>query len=716
VSTRLFGWEYIYMRIKRSISLTLVLLVATIFAGCKSGTAGKIISVIVQPTGVNVVVGATLQLTATVTDTNNQAVTWSVVGGAANGTVTSTGLYTAPATVPSPALVSILVVSQKDRTKTASALVTVTATSTPSNVTVSVLPTTPSVASFGTQQFMATVGGSTNTAVTWQVNGLTGGSQTLGFISAIGLYAAPGRVPTTSDGSGGTVATTFTVTAVSQADPTASGSAAVTIVPENQSAETGAISLGTSGSNVKDTNVSGQVITCCGGTLGALVTRAGTQYILGNTHVLGRSDAGVAGEAISEPGLIDANCDATQTATVANLTQFANLETESHGAAAANVDAAIAQVVSGKVDTTGSILYLGATADANGVPIAAAPHAGSGVAATVNMNVAKSGRSTGLTCSAVLAVNVSASVQYTRNCDGTGTPFTVQYINQVDVAGGDFSAEGDSGSLIVSQATADPVALLYAGSDTDTVGNPVAPVLSFFASGGNSMTFVGGATHAVVGCSLPAAPQSGGLTVQAKSVAAEAMQRATAARDAHGPELLAIPSVQAVGVGSSFDNPAEAAVVFFVTKGQARGAIPAEVDGVRTRVVEGELFARRGAISAADTSANELTAGARQAVYSISNTEYERAKVVHAAHAEEWMKQAGVQGVGITASADSPGEAALMIFVVRGVAHGSVPAVIDGLRTRVRESSRLREGNSGNEPGQRSCRVPAVKMVAKARR
>jgi hypothetical protein len=238
--------------------------------------------------------------------------------------------------------------------------------------------------------------------------------------------------------------------------------------------------------------------------------------------------------------------------------------------------------------------------------------------------------------------------------------------------------------------------------------------LNFFASGGNSMTFVGGAVHAVVGCSLPAAPQSAGLTVQAKSVAREAMQKATEARDARGPELLAIPSVQAVGVGSSFDNPAEAAVVFFVTKGQTRGAIPAEVDGVRTRIVEGELFPRRGAISVADTVANEQTVGARQAVYAISNAEYDRAKVVHAAHAEQWMKQGGVQGVGITASVDSPGEAALMIFVIRGVAHGSVPAVIDGLRTRVRESSRLRAGNRGNEPRPRSCRVPAMKMVAKA--
>jgi hypothetical protein len=683
---------------------------AVFVAGCKSGTAGKVVSVQVEPTAVNVVVATTLQLTAIVSDTNNRGVTWTVPGGAANGTVSATGLYTAPATVPSPALVSVMAVSQKDPTKSGVALLTVTATNVPSNVSVTVAPPAPSVAAFGTQQFTPTVSGSTNTAVTWQVNGITGGSRTLGFISAIGFYVAPGRAPTTSDGSGGSIATTFTVTAVSQADTTASGSAVVTVVPANQNPQTGAITLGTSGGNVKDTNATGQIVTCCGGTLGSLVTRGGTQYILSNTHVSGRSDAGVVGEAIVQPGLDDTQCDSTQTTTVANLTQFANLETESHGAAAANVDAAIAQIVSGKVDTSGNIIYLGATADANGVPVPGAPNAGSGVPATVNMNVAKSGRTTGLTCSTVLATNTSAAVQYTRNCDGTGTPFTVQYINQVDVAGGDFSAEGDSGSLIVTQATADPVALLYAGSDSDTVGNPVAPVLNFFASGGNSMTFAGGGAHAVLGCSLPNAPQSASLTVKPSSVASAAMQKAVAARDAHGPELLARGDVQAVGVGASYDNPGEASVVFFVTKGMGHAGIPATVDGIRTRVVEGELFARRGAISAADSTANEKSAAPAQLIYSISDAEYARAKVVHAAHVDEWMKQAGVQGVGITSSVDFPGEAALMIFVVRGVERAAIPAVVDGLRTRVRESSTFRGGNSGQER-RRACRATLAKAA-----
>jgi len=141
------------------------------------------------------------------------------------------------------------------------------------------------------------------------------------------------------------------------------------------------------------------------------------------------------------------------------------------------------------LDPNGNILFLGATTDANNVPVPGPPHAGFGVAVAVGHPVAKSGRSTGLTCSTVMATNVTTSVQYQKGC-GSGTTFSETFTNQVAVAGGSFSAPGDSGSLVVTQDTADPVALLFAGSDQDTVGNPVLQVLNFFASGGNAVTFV----------------------------------------------------------------------------------------------------------------------------------------------------------------------------------------------------------------------------------
>src|SRR5207245_10126385 len=75
-------------------------------------------------------------------------------------------------------------------------------------------------------------------------------------------------------------------------------------------------------------------------------------------------------------------------------------------------------------------------------------------------------------------------VTYQKGC-GTGSTFKVTFPNQVDITNNGFSAEGDSGSLIVTQDTADPVALLFAGSGSDTVGNPISDVLNGLADPAN---------------------------------------------------------------------------------------------------------------------------------------------------------------------------------------------------------------------------------------
>jgi len=618
----------------------------------------------------------------------------TVGGSTATGTITSNGLYTAPGAIPNPATVTVTAVLSANASDSGSASVTIA-----QQVAVTVSPNPISVAIFTTQQFTATVNGQASTAVTWEVNGVTGGSQATGYISTSGLFVAPGGVPTASLGTGVTT-TPVTVTATSTANANSSGSATVTIFPPNQNPQTGAIEFGTSGGNQNDSSTSGTKITCCGGTLGSLVTRGGTQYILSNNHVLARTDLAAVGESIIQPGLVDTNCGQMASSTVGQLSQFYNLETGT----APKIDAAIAQAATGAVDTGGNILFLGATADANNVPMAGAPHAGSGVSASVNMAVAKSGRSTGLTCSTIMSTGVTASVQYQKGC-GTGTMFSETFSNQVEVAGGSFSAPGDSGSLIVTQNTADPVALLFAGSDVDSVGNPVSNVLAFFQSGSNAVTFVGGAAHQVIGCTLPLKPASATLTVPTATASAEGLQKAMAARDAHARELLAYPEVQAVGVGASHDNPAETAVLLFVNKGQPRRNLPAAVDGIRTRIIEAELFSERGVLSPEESASLEQSASPPQLVYSISDAEVARAKIVHAAHLDELMNMEGVQGVGITSSVDSPGEAALMIFLIRGAAHPAIPPLIDGLRTRVRESTRFRAGLRSH-PQQQACLAP----------
>jgi hypothetical protein len=183
------------------------------------------VSISITPTTASVEVGDTQQFTSTVSNSPNSAVTWQVNGitggNTTVGTVSTMGLYTAPAVVPSPATVTVAAVAQADSTKSASATVTVTPT-----IIVTVSPSSATVTPNANQQFTATVQNTTDSAVTWQVNGTTGGSATVGTISTVGLFTAPSAPP-----SGGTV----TVTAVSMADPSKSGSATVTIGFSNAS-------------------------------------------------------------------------------------------------------------------------------------------------------------------------------------------------------------------------------------------------------------------------------------------------------------------------------------------------------------------------------------------------------------------------------------------------------------------------------------------------
>jgi hypothetical protein len=584
--------------------------------------------------------------------------------------------------------------------------------STSSSVTIS--PATATVQPFGTQAFTATVSGSSNSAVTWQVNGVAGGGPTTGLISSSGMYSAPLNItPSLIPASGNNV--TISITAISQANSTATGTATVTLQTQQQATQAGAVKLGTSGGNVNDTATG----VCCSGTLGSLVTLSGTQYILSNNHVLARSDAGVAasggaGDAITQPGLIDTNCNTTGTQTVANLSQFYNLE----NGPVPKIDAALAQVVTGKVDSVGNILLLGST-QTNGVPDPGTAAQGAGItpsqaiAPPHNGLVAKSGRTTGLTCSTVLAMNVASSVDYYHQCGDTTVAFTVNYTDLVSVAGGDFSASGDSGSLIVTQDTAEAVALLFAGSDTDSVGNPVGDVLAAFADNSGTPTFVGGATHQVIGCTLTLTPAV--AKAPKAQISADVIRSASLVRDLHAPELLGNMAVDAIGVGQSYDHPGQAAILLFVNSRGSLAGLPRSINGVSTRVLQGESWALHGMLTSEESAQLLTTVAAPLVVYTLRSGELERAKAVQKAYQAEYLSQPGVLGVGITSSVDAPGEAALLIYVNHGASVSGIPAEIDGLRTRVRETSRFVAGRDGSASStSHGCRVPAANVsVAK---
>jgi hypothetical protein len=207
----------------RTIVAAFVVLLTAMLVACGSNnatiatTATSGVTVTITPTTATLQTGKTQQFTTTVTGTSNVSVTWKVndvVGGNTTiGTVSASGLYTAPAAAPSPNTVNVTATSAADTTKSATASVTV-------NAPISVSPSSANVPATQTQQFTALVTFSTNTAVTWQVNDVAGGNSTVGTISDTGLYTAPNAVPNPR---------TVTVKAISKADATQTASATVTI-------------------------------------------------------------------------------------------------------------------------------------------------------------------------------------------------------------------------------------------------------------------------------------------------------------------------------------------------------------------------------------------------------------------------------------------------------------------------------------------------------
>jgi len=213
---------------------------------------------------------------------------------------------------------------------------------------------------------------------------------------------------------------------------------------------------------------------CCGGTLGSLVQIGGAQYILSNYHVFesdivdgGNGTVATTGDPIIQPGLIDVGCNASNAQTVATLVKSSSLPNS-------NFDASIAQVVPvpEMVRSDGAILEIGTISSQT-------------VAASLNQAVKKSGRTTGLTRSKISGLNGTVSVAYDDECAGDAA-FTKTFTGQIIISNraSKFLAGGDSGSLMVQDVSTNPkaVGLLFAGSNTHAVANPIGDILNFFGA------------------------------------------------------------------------------------------------------------------------------------------------------------------------------------------------------------------------------------------
>ena len=177
-----------------------------------------------------------VQVTGASNEDQSPAVTWSVNGVAGGNSSTgqicvvnsnpcsevtgSSGAsqvdYLAPGSPPSPNPVTVKAVSAADATKNATAQITII-----NHDVVSVLPDTISLAPGAVQTFTASVLGTTNQSVVWQLQGAgCGAPGACGAISSGGIYTAPGIPPSPN---------AFQVVAISSDDTTQSGKANVTI-------------------------------------------------------------------------------------------------------------------------------------------------------------------------------------------------------------------------------------------------------------------------------------------------------------------------------------------------------------------------------------------------------------------------------------------------------------------------------------------------------
>jgi len=120
-----------------------------------------------------------------VKNTSDQQVTWSVYGGASNGTINASGLYTAPANVPDPNIVSIIATSNADPTKSGGAQVVIAPP-----IQVSISPAETKLALNETRLFSASVYNTNNTNVSYSI--VEGANY--GTITNAGNYTAPSKI------------------------------------------------------------------------------------------------------------------------------------------------------------------------------------------------------------------------------------------------------------------------------------------------------------------------------------------------------------------------------------------------------------------------------------------------------------------------------------------------------------------------------------------
>jgi len=677
-----------------------------------ANSAQSLSSLSIQASVARIDTNRTARYTATLADGEPATVEWSVTGGdpsAGAGSISRDGIYTPPSYLTQDAVTVKVSAVLAGRTMSAPPSDTTALTVTPGFLQ----PLTPGNLSLGANGSVTISGSMTEVGGSGGVR-FTLASDAAGTPSTAGTLSSPHCIRGSVSGANPAYtvcSVTYTAPAVISAsesvyilgtvasNPTLSwtrvllNAAGISSNPAgHQSRLSVPVQLGSSsGSNVDyDANL-GQLTDCCGGTLGALLQdTSGNQYVLSNNHVFARSDQSIPGETIIQPGLIDNGCTpygvGPGTTPVATLTGYPTLSSP-----ATNVDAAIARVTHGLVDPKGSILELGAK-QPDGTLAAAPPGisstGGKGEAASLGLMVAKSGRTTGLTCAAVSAINVDVVVDYFTDCAETSQSRAKTFINQIAIAGTSFSDAGDSGALVVDAANAEPVGLFFAGG-TDSNGvehaiaSPFEDVLTELnsqvpeAGALTSYSFVGGADHPVSCLSYDAAKATDSATAKPETPAFPAAERERLEAALAQAQLLVNPAtgVARVGIVASKDRPGQGSIGFYVepiANATNAATIPAIIGNETTAVipVNGPL----GEAAASPVASQPRSASLSQAI-----------AVKQKFSAALLRSNPAIFGVGVGQSLDNPSDAALIIFVDRRKIAGNLPEPsesIGGVRVR----------------------------------
>jgi len=195
------------------------------------------------------------------------------------------------------------------------------------------------------------------------------------------------------------------------------------------------------------------------GTIGCRVTDRTYVYALSNNHIYANSNLAKIGDNVLQPGPYDGGVNPVD----AIGTLYAFQKIVFSRTANNTIDAAIAKAI-----YDAGVPRVGISTP----PLGYGTPKSTTVGAYVDQKVQKYGRTTRLTNGTVYAVNATVLVYYSRGI--------ARFVKQIIITPGSFSAGGDSGSLIVTDPGKNPVGLLFAGSSTMTVANPIDLVLSRF--------------------------------------------------------------------------------------------------------------------------------------------------------------------------------------------------------------------------------------------